>query len=72
MEAIEFINKYDIFLDEIRSVVKSELTPILDELQQINPHDLVRPNSWFQSEMDARGFVWGLFIKKALYNTEIK
>ena len=72
MEAIEFINKYDIFLDEIRSVVKPELLPIIDELKEIDPHDLVRPDSWFQSEIDARGYVWGQFIKRALYNSDIK
>ena len=69
MESIKLINNYNYFLDEIRSVVTSELLPIIEELQQIDPHDLVRPDTWFQSDGDMRGFVWGLFIKKALYNS---
>ena len=72
MEAIWFINNYEYFIDEIQSVIKPELLPIIEELKATDPHDLVRPDSWFQSESDARGYVWGLFIKKALYNFEIK
>jgi len=67
MDAIMFINRYHLFLNEIESVVKPELYPILDELRQIDPHDLVRPDTWFQGEGDARGFVWSMFIKRALY-----
>ena len=51
------------------SVVKVEFLPLIEELRAIDPHDLVRPSTWFQSEGDARGFVWSLFIKKALYNS---
>lgn len=72
MDSIKFINNYDYYLSEISSVVKSELLPLVEEMKGINPLDLIRPDTWFQSEMDVRGFVWGLFIKKALYNTEIK
>ena len=70
MDSIRFINNYEYFIDEIRSVVKPELLPIIEELKAIDPHDMVRPDTWFQSEVDARGFVWSLFIKKALYNSD--
>lgn len=69
MEAIQFINNYQYFIDEIRLVVKPELIPILDELQQIDPHDLVRPEEYFESEIQSRGFVWAMFIKRALYKS---
>ncbi len=65
MDAIKFIANYDYYLAEIKSVVKPELYPIIDELQQIDPHDTVRPDSWFQSENEARGYVWSMFIKRA-------
>jgi hypothetical protein len=69
MEAIRFTQKYDQYLEEIRSVIKPELLPILDELKEIDPHDLVRPESWFQDEDSARGYVWSLFLSKALYKS---
>ena len=53
-------------------MVKPELLSILEELQQIDPNDLVRPDTWFQSEGDARGFVWSLFILKSLYNIDYR
>jgi len=72
MEAIRFINNYELYIDEIRSVVKSELFPIIEELRGIDPHDLVRPDSCILGTRDARGFVWNLFIMKALYNSDYK
>ncbi len=72
MESISFINNYELYIEEIRSVVKSELFPIIEELKEIYSHDLVRPDSYFLGTQDARGFVWSLFIKKALYNSDLK
>lgn len=63
MEAITFVKNYVSYIDEISQVVKPELLPILDELLQIDPHDLVRPDSYFDSENSARGYVWSMFIK---------
>lgn len=64
MEAIVFVNNYLNYLDEISQVIKPELQPYLDELRQIDPHDLVRPDSYFDSENAARGFVWSMFIDR--------
>ncbi len=64
MDSITFIINYDLFLQEIKDVVKPELFPVLEELSQIDPHDLVTPETWFQSENDARGFIWSMFIKR--------
>ncbi len=64
MEAIVFVKNYLNYLDEIGEVIKPELQPIIDELRQIDPHDLVRPDSFFDSENSARGYVWSMFIRK--------
>jgi hypothetical protein len=65
MDSFEFITKYDQYLNEIRLVIKPELYPQLDELAQIDPHDLVTPSAWFANENDARGMVWAMFVKRA-------
>jgi hypothetical protein len=65
MEAIEFINKYESYLDEIRTVIKPELLPIIDELKNIDPHDLVSPETYLTDGSHARGYVWRLFLQKA-------
>jgi len=67
MEAIVFVRNYLNYLDEIELVVKPELLPILEEIRQIDVHDLIRPDTYFQDENHARGFVWSLFLKKALH-----
>ena len=64
MEAIEFVIQYESFLDEIQQVIKPDLNPVIDNLLKIDPHDLVTPESWFQRENDARGYVWALFMKE--------
>ncbi|MEI6684467.1 MAG: hypothetical protein WCO44_17725 [Bacteroidota bacterium] len=64
MNAIEFVNRYDQYLDEIRSVIRPELFPQLEELAQIDPHDLVNPETWFPDENSAKGFVWLIFVRR--------
>ena len=64
MEAIEFVNNYHQYLDEISQVIKPELQPILNKLKEIDPHDLVQPETWFHSESEVKGFVWKMFIKR--------
>ena len=64
MEAIVFVRNYVSYLDEIGEVIKPELIPILAELRELDPHDLVRPDTYFDSENSARGFVWSIFIRK--------
>ena len=65
MDAIEFVSNYESYLDEISLVIKPDLEPVIIELKEIDPHDLVNPNSWFVNEREARGFVWSLFIRRA-------
>lgn len=64
MEAFVFVNNYLNYIDEIGQAIKPELQPILDELRQVDPHDLVRPDSYFDSENSARGYVWSMFVRK--------
>jgi len=64
MDAIEFIARYELYIDEISSLVRPDLLPVIDQLKEIDPHDLVTPSAWFQSENDARGYVWGIFVKR--------
>jgi hypothetical protein len=65
MEAIEFINKYGSYLEEIRAVIKPELLPIIDHLKNIDPHDLVTPETYLIDGSHARGYVWRLFLQEA-------
>jgi hypothetical protein len=64
MDAIEFIGNYPKYLDEIEKVIKPELLPILEELKNTDPHNLVGPDIWFVSETKARGYVFNLFLRK--------
>ena len=62
MDTKEFSNQYHKFLKEIRSVIRPELYPLIDELESNDPIELVAPGTKFFNEKDARGFVWNLFI----------
>jgi hypothetical protein len=64
MEAIEFVHKYESYLDDIQLIVKPELYPIINELRETDPHDLVTPETWFPRENDAKGYVWALLMQE--------
>lgn len=66
MDAIDFVSNYVKYLGEIEQVVKPEYLQAINRLRANDPHDLVKPESWFNSETDARGFVWTLFLKESL------
>ena len=64
MEAIEFVHKYESYLNEIELIAKPELYPIIVDLRNTDPHDLVTPETWFPRENDAKWYVWALFMKE--------
>ena len=65
MEAIEFVNNYQTYVKEIEAVVRPEFKPIIQKMLEIDPHDLITPESYFEHENHARGLVWRIFLKKA-------
>ena len=64
MDALEFINNYQSYLEKIEMVVKPEYQSIVSEMKSIDAHDLVQPETWFESENAARGYVWSMFIRR--------
>jgi hypothetical protein len=70
MDAIEFVNKYPEYVNDIRKVVKPELLYILDKMDEIDPHDLVRPESYFIHEPHAFGYVWSMFMGGVRHHEE--
>jgi hypothetical protein len=64
MDAIEFIRNYKTYLAEIEQVIKPEYLPAINRLKEIDPHDLITPAGWFQGAVNARGYVWSLFLKE--------
>ena len=65
VEAVEFALKYESYVKEIEAVVRPEFKPIIQKMLEIDPHDLIIPESYFQHESHAEGFVWKIFMKKA-------
>jgi hypothetical protein len=43
MDAIEFVTNYNRYIQEIRSVISSNLLPVSEKLKDKNPHDLITP-----------------------------
>lgn len=62
MDAIQFVNKYQNYVDEISLVVKEDFRPIINKMKEIDPHDFITPEAYFVSENHAKGFVWELFM----------
>ncbi len=65
MKAIEFVINYETYVKEIEVVVRPEFKPIIQQMLEIDPHDLIRPEAYFEHENHARGLVWRLFMEKA-------
>ena len=72
MEAIEFINNYETYVEEISAVIKPELLPIIDELKNIDPHDLIKPETFIMAESHARGLIWTMFLQRVKKNSSTK
>ena len=72
MEALEFIARYPEYLESIRKVTKEEYYPALKKLEEIDPHDLVKPDTWFADENAAMGFVYRLFILEIRESSNMK
>ena len=64
MDALEFISQYNNYLQEIEMVIKPELLSVVQEMKDIDPHDIILPDAWFVSNNQARGYVWKLFLDK--------
>ncbi len=64
MDAINFIRNYQYYLEEIENIAKPEFLPILKELKETDPNDLIRPDTFFTSESDARGFVLTMVLRQ--------
>lgn len=65
MEAIEFIKNYQRYINEIEKVVKPEYNVVIQNLKEMDPHDIITPETWFQNESTAIGIVWSMFLKKS-------
>jgi len=39
VEAIEFVMKYETYVEEIEAVVRPEFKPIIQKMLEIDPHD---------------------------------
>jgi hypothetical protein len=63
MDAIEFVSRYSDYLSLLEQVVKLEFLPSLQKLKDTDPHDLVSPERYFNSETEAVGLVLKLFLK---------
>lgn len=64
MEAIEFINRYPEYINQIEKVVRPEFAPVIEKLKEHDPHDIVKPEHYFNSDAEAIGVVLKLFLKK--------
>lgn len=64
MEAIEFISRYPEYISKIEKVVRPEFAPVIKKLKEHDPHDIVKPEHYFNSDAEAIGVVFKLFLKK--------
>lgn len=64
MNAITFIGLYDKYVAELEALTKIECQNAIQAMRQTDPHDLISPDTWFQSEYCARGFVYTLFMNE--------
>ena len=64
MDSIQFIERYPTLVKQIQEVIRPELFPIIADLLEMEPLDLVTPETWFPNENSAYGFVWRLFMDK--------
>lgn len=57
MFTFDFISYCLVYLKEICEVVRPEFQSILEELDDIDPHNLIKPDVYFESESAMRSVV---------------
>ena len=63
MDATEFAANYKKYITEIESLVRDQVFPVVERFKRKDPLTLIKPETTFQSELEARGFVWNKFIE---------
>lgn len=61
MDAIQFISKYPVLVNQVSQMVKTEYQDVIDQLENTDPHDLITPDTYFVDDVHALGFVWNMF-----------
>lgn len=63
MDASEFATNYKKYVTEIESLAGAHVSPVVERFKRKDPLTLIKPRTSFQSESEARGFVWNKFIE---------
>jgi hypothetical protein len=60
----EFVIRYPGYISQLEAVVKLEHLPAIEKLRALDPHDVVRPEHYFNSEAEAVGVVFRMFLRQ--------
>lgn len=61
MDAIQFVNKYPVLVNQVSQMIKPEYQNVVNQLENTDPHDLITPETYFVDDVHALGFVWNMF-----------
>ena len=68
MTSTEWIANYHKYLDEFEFISKPEFKIVFDKLRSEDPHDFVKPDTWFNGQSSAKGYVWFLIQRQIILN----
>jgi hypothetical protein len=64
MDAIEFVTRYPGYISQLEAVVKPAHLPAIEKLRAFDPHDIVKQEHYFNSEAEALGLIFRLFLRQ--------
>jgi hypothetical protein len=64
METMVFIRNYEDYLNILEKIVKPEYQGVIEEMREIDPHELITPDTYFNSGQESFGLVVGLLVNK--------
>lgn len=64
IEAIEFVTHYPDYIRQLEAVVKPDYRTAIKKLKELDPHSIVKPEHYFNSELEALGAVYQLFLRQ--------
>ncbi len=62
MKSKVFIKNYTLYVELLLPIVQKKFYPIIFEMMGKNPKDLILPDTYFENESEARGFIFELFV----------
>ena len=65
ISSIDISSKFQHYISELEEIIHPDLKMDINKVRELDLHDyFFSPEHWFGNEIEAKGFIWSLFMKQ--------